>query len=300
MIEADFALNKKRARAAFERAAQSYDLAAVLQREVADRMLARLDLVKLAPRRILDIGSGTGYCGAHLEKRYRRARILEIDIARPMLLRARAKARATIRAWSGWFDRRRFICGNAEALPLAAGSVDMAVSNLTLQWCDPDPAFHEFARVLRPGGLLMFTSFGPDTLQELRAAWRAADDRPHVHTFIDMHDLGDALVRAGFADPVMDVERVTLTYRDATQVLRDLKSIGAHNAAKDQARGLTGKQRFARFKAAYERQRRDGLIPATYEVVYGHAWAPLQRPASYSLPGGAIAVPLNRIGGRRR
>ncbi len=292
MAEINFELDKKRVRLAFERAAGSYDAAAVLQREIANRMLARLDLIKTVPNEILDVGSGTGYCAAQLQKRYRRARLLEIDIARAMLARARASA--------GWFSRRHFICGDAEALPLAPDSVGMLISNLTLQWCNPDVALREFARVLRPGGLLMFTSFGPDTLRELREAWRAVDDYPHVHTFIDMHDLGDALVRAGFADPVMDVERFTLTYPDVMQVLRDLKSIGAHNAEKRRISGLTGKQRFARFKTAYETRRRDGLVPATYEAVYGHAWAPLQKPTSYRLQGGDVAIPLSKIGGRRR
>ena len=292
MTEIKFELDKKRVRSAFERAADSYDAAAVLQREIADRMLTRLDLVKTVPNRILDVGSGTGYCAIQLQKRYRRAHLLEIDIAQAMLARARESA--------GWFSRRHFICGDAEALPVAGDAVDLLISNLTLQWCNPDAAFREFARVLHPGGLLMFTSFGPDTLRELRAAWRTVDDYPHVHTFIDMHDLGDALVRAGFSDPVMDVEHFTLTYPDVMQVLRDLKSIGAHNAEKRRIAGLTGKQRFAQFKAAYERLRREGLIPATYEVVYGHAWAPLQKPTSYSLPDGAIGIPLSKIGGRRR
>ena len=120
----------------------------------------------------------------------------------------------------------------------------------------------------------MFTTFGPDTLIELRRAWHAADDRPHVHGFLDMHDLGDMLMRAGFADPVLDVERLTLTYDEVMDVLRDLKRLGAHNAAVQRARGLTGKRQFARFRAAYETMRVGGRIPATYETVYGHAWAP--------------------------
>jgi malonyl-CoA O-methyltransferase len=197
-----------------------------------------------------------------------------------------------------WFDAAtRFACGDAEALPLASASVDLIVSNLTLQWCRPPVVFAEFRRVLRPGGLLVFTSFGPDTLMELREAWRAADGAAgaHVHEFVDMHDLGDQLLHAGFADPVLDVERVVLTYAEVRGVLRDLKQIGAHNAAQTRARGLTAKGRFARFEQAYETLRRDGVIPATYEVVYGLAWAP-QRP-----PTGAereTVVPLASI--RRR
>jgi malonyl-CoA O-methyltransferase len=191
---------------------------------------------------------------------------------------------------------QQFVCGDIERLPIATGSVDLAVSNLALQWCDPLAAFTEFRRVLAPGGLLVFTTFGPDTLKELRAAWQAADAGPHVHGFLDMHDLGDLLVHAGFADPVLDVDRLTLTYGEVLDVLRDLKALGAHNAAASRTRGLTGKQRFARFRAAYEARRRDGMIPATYEVVYGHAW--VSEHDAFPARGEAAFVPLDRL--RRR
>src|SRR4030066_404404 len=174
--------------------------------------------------------------------------------------------------------RSRFVNADAEALPFADGSFDLVFSHLALQWCNPDAVFRECRRVLRPGGLLLFTTFGPDTLKELRAAGRAVDRGQHVHTFLDMHDLGDALLRARFADPVMDVEPLTLTYADVPGVLRDLKAIGAHNAAAARNATLTGKAHFARFVQAYETFRRaDDRIPASYETVYGHAWAPATR-----------------------
>lgn len=267
---AAYRLDKRRLRAHFARAARTYDAAAVLQREVADRTLARLDAVRLRPQTILDAGSGTGYAVRALARRYRGAWVAGIDIAHPMLREARRRA--------GWFRSRPYACGDIEALPFPAGRFDLIFSNLALQWCEPERALRELLRVLRPGGLLMFTTFGPDTLRELRAAWRAADaGAVHVHAFYDMHDLGDALLRVGFAEPVMDVERFTLTYPDVAGVLRDLHGIGAHNAARGARRALTGKQRFARFRQAYEQQARDGRIPATYEVVYGHAWAPSRR-----------------------
>jgi malonyl-CoA O-methyltransferase len=145
-----------------------------------------------------------------------------------------------------------------------------------LQWCDPDAVFAEFRRVLKPAGLLSFSAFGPDTLRELRLAWRQADAHSHVHQFIDMHDLGDALVRNGFAAPVLDVERFTLQYRDVRQLAADLKAIGAHNSTAGRARGLTSPRKFAAMQAAYEEFRRDGRLPATFEVVFAHAWAPAQ------------------------
>ncbi len=283
-------LDKRRVRESFTRAADSYDTAAVLQREIADRLLERLEVVRLAPRRILDVGCGTGYDVHQLSRRYPRARLLGLDIAEPMARRARRR----VGAWNRFTGRCAFACGDAERLPVATASVDMLLSNLSLQWCDPPTVFTEARRVLRAGGLFMFTTFGPDTLRELRQAWQTVDRSPHVHGFRDMHDLGDMLIDAGFADPVMDVEHVTMMYADVLEVLRDLKGLGAHNMAATRARGLTGKTRFARFRAAYQAMARDGKIPATFEVVYGHAWAPETERAR----DGVAVVPVQRIGRR--
>lgn len=287
MIES-LALDKRRLRRSFAQAADTYDAVAVLQREIADRLLARLDVIKLVPRLILDLGCGTGYDLRRLSQRYPRARVLGLDIAETMARHARRHAGL----WRRITGRSQFACGDAERLPVATASVDMVVSNLALQWCDPPSVFAEARRVLRPGGLFMFTTFGPDTLRELRAAWHAADDAAHVHSFIDMHDLGDMLLHAGFADPVMDMETFTLTYPDVRGVMRDIKQLGAHNAAVSRARGLTGKARFARFRAAYEALAQDGKIPATYEAVYGHAWKPETEPAR----DGMATIPVARIG----
>jgi malonyl-CoA O-methyltransferase len=291
-MDEGLALDKRRMRESFEHAADTYDAVAVLQREIADRLLARLDVVRLKPKVVLDIGCGTGYDARKLMKRYPRARVLGLDIVEAMTSRARRHAGT----WHRLTGRVGFACGDAERLPLASASVDMIVSNLALQWCDPSTVFAEARRVLRPGGLLMFTTFGPDTLRELRDAWRAADDTPHVHTFIDMHDLGDMLIHAGFAAPVMDMESFTLTYASVMEVMRDIKQLGAHNVALNRKRGLTGKARFARFRAAYESRAQNRKIPATYEAVYGHAWIP-ESEEVYSRDGVAV-VPVGRIGRR--
>ncbi len=291
-------LDKQAVRAAFARAAAHYDAAAVLQREIADRLLARLDYMRIAPHQVLDLGCGTGYATALLARRYPRARVTGVDLAQAMTRAAQARTLARLPFGLGRVLRRsRFVAGDAEALPFANASFDLIFSSLVLQWCDPDMAFRECRRVLKPGGLFLFTSFGPDTLKELRAAWRAVDGEAHVHTFIDMHDLGDALVRAQFADPVMDVEPLTLTYPDVPGVLRDLKAIGAHNAAAARRATLTGKAHFARFVQAYEVFRRaDGRLPASYETVYGHAWAPAHAPA----PAGQVVVSLDQLRRGRR
>lgn len=288
--EDEFQLNKRHIARHFARAAASYDRVAVLQREIGERLLERLDIVKLVPTRVLDVGCGTGHLARALTRRYAKAAVYGLDIA-PALLRVARRRRS-------WFSRSAFVAGDAERLPIASDSIDLLISNLALQWCELDTAFPEFLRVLRPGGAVFFTTFGPDTLRELRAAWAAVDREVHVHRFLDMHDVGDALARAGFADAVMDVERMTLEYAEPREVLRDLKALGANNAAGRRAPGLLGKEKFQRFLAAYAAQRVGGKIPASYEVVFGHAWAPAQKPLSRRRADGQIAVPLSSL--RRR
>jgi malonyl-CoA O-methyltransferase len=267
-------LNKQLIRKSFERASTRYDDVAVLQRAVGDNILERLTLIKTNPETILDVGSGTGYCIDALEKNYKRARVILLDIAPGMLHQARGKQSwlaKTLRS------KRSYVCGDAEALPLQDKSVDMIFSNLTIQWCeDLQHTFSEFKRVLKPEGLLMFSTLGPDTLKELRSSWYSADNDTHVHFFPDMHDVGDALLNVGFADPVMDVENYTLTYPDVYKLMHELKILGAHNVANGRSHGLTGRQKLKKVEAAYESFRQDGALPASYEVVFGHAWSPGQ------------------------
>lgn len=271
----ELSIDKRSSRRAFERAAHTYDEAAALQNEVCGRMLSRLDYIKHRPEAILDAGSGTGNALRALRGRYSAARIVALDIALTMLKRGRAR----LPWWKGMVGRgTQPVCGDIEALPFAEGAFGMVWSNLTLQWAnDPQRAFTELRRVLAPGGLLMFSTFGPDTLCELRQAYHGTDRHTHVNHFIDMHDIGDMLVAGGFSDPVMDMEQFTLTYADVRQLMHELKAIGAGNVTRGRPNALSGKSRLATVMRNYERFRRDGKLPATFEVVYGHAWKPLPR-----------------------
>ena len=263
-------LDKTRVRAAFNRAANTYDGAAVVQALVRDEMLSRLDLVKLSPKIILDAGCGTGLGSRMLQQRFGGATIVSLDMAINMLHKTRTNQPFLKRI----FSQPSLLCADIEALPLAENSVGLIWSNLALQWCnDLDAAFGACFNSLQPEGLLMFSTFGPDTLKELRIA-SSADANTHVSRFIDMHDIGDALVRAGFNAPVLDVERYTLTYDDVKAVMKDLKSIGAHNATQGRQRGLAGKGFLQNLTQQYEQFRVGGKLPATFEVVFGHAWKP--------------------------
>jgi len=274
-------IDKRLARRAFEKAAGTYDEAAVLQNEIGDRLMERLDYIRLQPRRILDLGAGTGMFTRALMKRYRKADVVALDIAQPMLHCVKQRA--------GWLRKPGCVCGDSETLPFADDSFDFIFSNLMLQWCtDLEATFIELRRVLSPGGLLMFTTFGPDTLMELRASWEAVDGYTHVNSFIDLHDVGDSLLHTKWAEPVMDSERITVTYRELRGLMQDLKHIGAHNVTSGRPRGLTGKRHLQQLVEAYEPFREDGVLPASYEVVYGHAWSPLNKHSA----AGSNEVPL--------
>ena len=289
----DFALDKRFARRSFERASAHYDTFAVLQSEVRALLLARLDLTAIKARVILDAGAGTGHACKALKKRYPRARVIAVDYALGMLRQAAAQ-----RAWLRPFDR---VCANACALPFADQSVDMILSNFLVHWCDPGALFREFRRVLAPRGLLSFTSLGPDSLQELREAWSTVDAASRVHRFIDMHDLGDELVRSGFAAPVLDVERYTLQFATLPALLADLRGAGARNATVARPKGLTGKNKMSALGAAYETYRHAGRLPATFEVIFAQAWTPAGGTQRAAAPAGISLSDLRaKLPGKKR
>ncbi|MGH8581403.1 MAG: malonyl-ACP O-methyltransferase BioC [Gammaproteobacteria bacterium] len=291
----DFRLDMRRVAAAFDRAAPSYDTHAVLQHTVAERMLERLDVLKICSARLLDLGAGTGYAASLLRQRYPGSQVVLLDLSAGMLREARKLASGA--------TADRYIQANAESLPLAESCVDLLYSNLTLQWCnDLDGAFREARRVLRSTGLILFSTLGPGTLQELRSSWAGVDGGTHVHAFMDMHDIGDGLIRAGFAAPVMDVEHFTLTYPGLDGLVRDLRALGAINASMNRRRGMTGRRQWRALLEHYEAFRRDGVLPVTYEVVYGHAWVPArgERPQDGSTVSFFPADQLRRASWPRR
>jgi malonyl-CoA O-methyltransferase len=285
-----FSLDRRALARSFNRAAAGYDAAAQLQQRVRAELLERLRFFTLTPQTILDLGAGTCHGSLALHRSYPRARVIALDIA-PGMLKASPRP--------GW-PRRRFerVCADACALPLAARSVDLVYSNLMLQWCDrPDMVFRELARVLKPGGVFVFASFGPDTLHELRLAWESVDRGVHVSQFPDMPQLGAALMHSRLLEPVMDVERHRLQYPDVHALMHELQRIGARNAASDRSRGLTGRARLQSMIQAYETRRTVAGVPATFEVIFGAAFGAAAQTggdADASSPGEYV-VPLTAL-----
>ena len=258
-------LNKRRIQTDFSNAVNSYDAAAIVQQEICTRALERLQMLKLQPSTILDIGSGTGKSVRGLQAHFPNGHVIASDISIPMLLHTNEKQTAST------------ICCDAEQLSINDKSIDLIFSTSTFQWCeDLNQVFKECSRVLRDEGILVFTTFGPDTLKELRQSWAQVDDQNHVHGFIDMHHIGDLLLANQYSDPVVDMEMITLEYQHTRQLLQDLKNTGSRGKfVSGDSRftsGLMGKNKFQKFESAYESYRQEnGLLPASYEVIYGYA-----------------------------
>ena len=264
-------LDKNAIRLSFDRAASSYDKYAVLQREIESRLLERIEFRRHDPLKIVDLGCGTGSASRTLAGQFPQANVIALDWS-PAMLAKTAETGSESHHSAGEIG---LVCADMHSLPLAARSADLIFSNLALQWSYDLPAvFSEFRRIMKADAMLVFTCFGPDTLSELKQAWRAVDDRPHVNDHPDMHDVGDVLLAAGFRDPVMDTERLTLEYPDVMSLMRELKGIGAHNVASERKHGLTGKKRLQNMLQAYEPFRRGNRYPASYEIIYGTAFAP--------------------------
>ena len=261
--------DRRRLRHSFGRAAAGYAEVAVLQREVESRLLEQLEVLgEKRPLRVLDVGSGPGRASGAIKGRWPKSEVIALDLALPMLRQVGRHTRF-------WLPVKR-LCADASHLPLADGSVDLLFSSLCLQWVQDLPAaLAEFRRVLRPGGLLLFSTFGPDTLVELREAYLEAGERqPPLSPFAAIQQVGDALMAAGFRNPVVQRELFTLTYPDVMTLLRELRAIGAGDARVQRPRGLGGRGRQRAMVAAYESRREEGRLPSTWEVLTAMAWAP--------------------------
>jgi len=290
--------DRSQVRRAFSRAARSYDAAAGLQHAIEAQLLESLDYLEARkPEVVLDLGCGPATAAVAMQRRWPKARVLALDLALPMLRESVARER--------WHPLRRQVqrvCADVRALPLAEGSVDVVFSNLCLQWIEDLPAvLAGFRRVLRPGGLLLVSTFGPDTLHELRDAFAEVDAAPHVSPFAGIAQFGDALMAAGFRDPVLDRDDTVTWYRDLPELMRALRAMGATNALQARRQTLTGKARFARAAQAYAGHcGQDGRLPATWETITAMAWAPA--PGAPIREGGmeVARFPASGIPVRRR
>ncbi|GGC88573.1 methyltransferase domain-containing protein [Undibacterium terreum] len=263
-----------------------------LRREIANRMREKLELVKIAPERVLDAGCGEGADLVQLQRAFPQAHVLGADASPQMLAAAMQNQRAAtssvgrlLAKWTPPALRRAqnegLACTDFARLPLAANAVDLVWSNLALHWHpQPDLVFAEWRRVLRTEGLLMFSCFGPDTLVELRRAFSGIDELPHTIPFVDMHDFGDMLVNAGFSTPVMDMEKITLTYDSIDKLITDVRALGG-NPLLTRRTGLMGKQAWKTLCDAFDKMRgADNRVTLTFEVVYGHAFRPTPKKTS--------------------
>ena len=272
------------ARQRFDQAAATFETACVVHDYTRARLLERLPLVQLTPRTILDLGCATGRAGLGLSEQYPKAQLIGVDTSLAMLERARIAAP---------YDTT-YLAADAEQLPLGAACIDLVFANLVLPWTRPERLFGEVARVLADGGLFVFATLGPDSLKEVRRAWAAADDQIHVHAFFDMHDLGDLTLAAGLLEPVIDVERIELSYLSLGALVHDLRSCGAANVAAGRRRGLTGPRRWAGFERALGELKHNSRFGVTMELVFGQVWG-----GQGAGPGQEVAVPLSRIRRRR-
>ena len=272
---------------AFDRASANFRAASVVHDEARDRLLGRLELVRLAPQAIVDLGCADGRGALALSTRYPDARVLAVDSSLAMCeSAAQTLAGRTNTAVLG---------GDAEQLPLAENAAQLLLANLVLPWCRPEAAFAQAARALGEGGLFLFATLGPDSLEQVRRAWSAVDDRIHVHGFFDMHDLGDLALAAGLDEPVLDVDRLELSYRDVGSLVSDLRACGAVNVAAGRRKTLTGAGRWKGFERALLANLREGRFTVTIELILGQAWGG-GAPRQSAEPPDEIAVPAAGIG----
>lgn len=282
--------NTQNLRGPSEPIADRYDHHAALEIEVGSRLLERTSFKRKVPENILDLGCGTGAASASLKQQFRKARVIGMDRSAAMLTRLRRR--------SGILKPLRAVCGDLVALPFATRCTDMLFSNLAVYWCaDPVTMFSEFRRVLRPDGMLLFSTLGPATLGELRAARGCIDARVEWPEFPDLMEVGDALMSAGFREPVMDMERVVLSYPDVESMLMELevtgnsRLIGGWKHVKSAASAL---------KDAWEPKTPDKKFPLSFEIVYGVAFGPQDGQPIKTREGDVATFPVEALRHKRK
>jgi malonyl-CoA O-methyltransferase len=281
-------LRLKDVRRRFDRAAVSFDESDFVHRTSFDGLIDRLKPVKTKPSRILDLGAATGTGSRQLAKNFRKSRVISLDLS-SVMLRIAKKQKSLL-------SKTTELQGDATNIPLQTGSIDLVFANMLLPWISDLPAcLTEISRVLKKGGVFAFATLGPESFAELHNAWAGDEEFDHVNPFPDMHDVGDALMKAGLIEPVLDMDYLTVTYRDNDSFYRDLSNSGARNSLSGRRKTLTGKSRFRRMEAALAGQMRDGHLPLNLELVYGHAWGVGPRPE----PGEYLLEPAS-IGRRQR
>lgn len=251
-------MNKRLIQRQFNSAASTYDKYAYVQTEIAQRLLSHFDGILIDPEVILDLGTSTGTTASLLRQQFPEADVIGVDFAEGLLKQSQRPGSA--------------ICADAEALPFKDASMDCVASNLMLQWCDISKVFNEVQRILKPNGLWIFSTLGPDSMFEIKQSWASVDDHHHANDFLDLHDVGDALVKSKLIEPVMEMEPLTLHYHSLKALMQDIRGIGAQNRHPQQSTGLMGKQRWQAFTSAFDQFKVDNAYPLTYEVIYGHAW----------------------------
>lgn len=271
---------------AFNRHAAEYEVAAKVQQEIGGRLLERLHYLSMKPQRILDLGCGPGFFSQELARMYPKAQVVGLDLAQIMLLQARKK--------QGWRRRWSLVAADMECMPFADGAFDLVFANQVIHWGGHlTSVFRELNRIIKPNGCLMFTTLGPDTFQELKAAWFGVNHYAHVNEFADMHDVGDWLMSEHFLDPVIDMELLAVHYESLPKLLQSLKAQGVKNINPKRNQGLTGKTAWQQFRQNYAAmQTNNGKYPLTYEVVYGHAWKGEQRKTEFGIE---TMIPVSQI-----
>jgi malonyl-CoA O-methyltransferase len=294
--------DKSRMRHAFDRAAADFANAAFLHDEIRSRLLQRLSMIRIEPDWVLDLGTATGAGARALAEYFPGSSIVGLDWSMNMLNEFGAtRAENTQQKGKPSNNAISPLCADATQLPISDEAVDLVFSNLLLQNChDPMSVLSEVHRVLRYPGLILFTTLGPDSLQELRQAWRDVDPYTHIAHFTDMHDLGDALIHAGFAEPVMTRDSLQITYSSLTAAIADLRAVGSINATEGRNRALTSRRIWARLAEAYERFRNaEKKLPVSIEIIYGLAWSGRRRTGSVNTDG-EFEIPVDDLALRSR